>query len=110
MILNFGHTLGHAIESYYIYEKYTHGSAVAIGMCMITEKTGDKKILDKLKKCVTAYNLPVKSDAPIHELLKLCSNDKKRESGNINYIICPDIGKAIIEKITIAEFENLMGD
>ena len=110
MILNFGHTLGHAIESYYNYEKYTHGSAVAIGMCMITEKTGDKKILDKLKKCVTAYNLPVKSDAPIHELLKLCSNDKKRESGNINYIICPDIGKAIIEKITIAEFENLMGD
>lgn len=110
MILNFGHTLGHAIESYYNYEKYTHGSAVAIGMCMITEKTGDKKILDKLKKCVTAYNLPVKSDAPINELLKLCSNDKKRESGNINYIICPDIGKAIIEKITIAEFENLMGD
>lgn len=50
MILNFGHTLGHAIESYYNYEKYTHGSAVAIGMCMITEKTGDKKILDKLKK------------------------------------------------------------
>ena len=65
---------------------------------------------NRLKKCITAYNLPVKSDAPIHELLKLCSNDKKRESGNINYIICPDIGKAIIEKITIAEFENLMGD
>lgn len=43
MILNFGHTLGHAIESYYNYEKYTHGSAVAIGMCMITEKPAIKK-------------------------------------------------------------------
>lgn len=78
-------------------------------MCMITEKPAIKNT-GQAKKCVTAYNLPVKSDAPIHELLKLCSNDKKRESGNINYIICPDIGKAIIEKITIAEFENLMGD
>lgn len=35
---------------------------------------------------------------------------KSVKAGNINYIICPDIGKAIIEKITIAEFENLMGD
>ncbi|MBQ8435696.1 MAG: 3-dehydroquinate synthase, partial [Oscillospiraceae bacterium] len=36
MILNFGHTLGHAVERYYNYETYTHGSAVAIGMYMMT--------------------------------------------------------------------------
>ncbi|MFR4419566.1 MAG: 3-dehydroquinate synthase, partial [Ruminococcus sp.] len=39
MILNYGHTLGHAIEGYYHYEIYSHGSAVAIGMCLIAEKT-----------------------------------------------------------------------
>ncbi len=108
MILNFGHTLGHAIESYYNYETYTHGSAVAIGMCMITERECDSEMLEKLKSCVLAYNLPVRVDAPVNELLKLCSNDKKRESGKINYIICREIGKAIIEKVTISEFDRLM--
>lgn len=108
MILNFGHTLGHAIESYYKYEKYTHGSAVAIGMCMITEKASDEAILKRLQNCVLAYNLPIKTEAPIHELLKLCSNDKKRESENINYIICSKIGKAAIKKVNVAEFEHLM--
>ncbi len=37
MLLNFGHTIGHAIEQYYHYEKYTHGQAVAIGMYQITK-------------------------------------------------------------------------
>lgn len=108
MILNFGHTLGHAVESYYNYETYTHGSAVAIGMCMITERECSAEILEKLKDCITAYNLPTKSDAPIHELLKLCSNDKKRESGNINYIVCCEIGKASIKKVVVSEFERIM--
>lgn len=108
MILNFGHTMGHAVESYYNYETYTHGSAVSIGMCMMTERTCDPEILQKLKDCVTAYKLPVSADAPVHELLKLCSNDKKRASGNINYIVCREIGKASIEKVTIDEFGRIM--
>ncbi|MGN0622043.1 MAG: 3-dehydroquinate synthase [Porcipelethomonas sp.] len=108
MILNFGHTLGHAIESYYHYETYTHGSAVAAGMCMITEKGCSGEMAEKLKKCVTAYKLPVSTDAPVSELVKLCSNDKKRESGNINYIICEEIGKAAIRKVTVEEFEQFV--
>ncbi len=108
MILNFGHTLGHAVESYYNYETYTHGSAVAMGMCMITERECSPEILEKLKNCITAYKLPVKCDAPVHELLKLCSNDKKRESGNINYIVCREIGKAEIRRVTVDEFNRLM--
>ena len=55
MLLNFGHTLGHAIEQYYNYSKYTHGVAVAIGMYEITkiseEKGFTKKVhQSKLKK------------------------------------------------------------
>ena len=66
------------------------------------------EILEKLKNCITAYRLPVKCDAPVHELLKLCSNDKKRESGNINYIVCREIGKAEIKRVTVDEFNRLM--
>lgn len=108
MILNFGHTIGHAIESYYNYQTYTHGSAVAIGMCMITEKGCEKNILEKLVECVSAYNLPYYCDAPISELLKLCSNDKKRESNYINYILCSKIGQASIHKVSVSEFQKFI--
>ena len=54
MILNYGHTLGHAIESYYHYETYSHGSAVAAGMCMMAAKTCDPEVTERLKKCVKA--------------------------------------------------------
>ncbi len=108
MILNFGHTLGHAVESYYNYEKYTHGSAVAIGMCMITKKCSDSDTLDRLEKCVKAYELPSEVDAPINELLKLCSNDKKRQSNMINYILCKNIGAAEIKKVTVEEFYKFL--
>lgn len=108
MILNFGHTLGHAIESYYEYSKYTHGSAVAIGMCMITERGCEKEILDRLAACVSAYGLPCSCTAPVEKLVKLCSNDKKRESGNINYILCREIGKASVQKVTVDEFKKFV--
>ena len=47
MLLNFGHTLGHSIEQYYNYEKYTHGEAVAIGMYMITKISEEKGLTKK---------------------------------------------------------------
>ena len=108
MILNFGHTLGHAIESYYNYQTFTHGSAVAIGMCMITEKGCEKNILDKLISCVNAYKLPHCCNAPVNELIKLCSNDKKRESDNINFILCQKIGQASIHKVSVSEFKKFI--
>lgn len=108
MILNFGHTLGHAVESYYNYKTYTHGSAVAIGMCMITARECSPQLLERLEACIKAYRLPTECDAPVHELLSRCSNDKKRESGSINYIICPETGKAEIKKVSVDEFERLM--
>ena len=106
MILNFGHTIGHAVESYYHYETYTHGSAVAIGMCMMSEKTAPKEVTEKLKECVKRYNLPVSSDAPCEKLIPLCANDKKRKSSSINYIVCEKIGKAEIKTVEFAEFEK----
>lgn len=51
MILNFGHTLGHAIEAYYHYETYTHGCAVAAGMCLMTKYCGSSEDYEILKQC-----------------------------------------------------------
>lgn len=108
MILNFGHTLGHAIEGWHNYTDYTHGMGVAAGMCMITERLCDTEIAERLKKCVLSYGLPISTEAPLSELLPYCSTDKKCESDNISYIVCNKIGTAEIRKVTIAEFERLM--
>lgn len=114
MILNFGHTLGHAVESFYHYKTYTHGSAVAVGMLMITERalennTGSKEMLDRLHKCIKAYNLPDSVSADMKELAPLCLNDKKRESSHTNIIICDEIGHCNIVRLSIDDFMKYMG-
>lgn len=108
MILNFGHTLGHALEGWHNYTDYTHGMGVAAGMCMITERLASAELAERLKKCTQAYRLPTGTDIPMSELLPYCSKDKKRESGNLSYIICNEIGKAEIVKVTVGEFSRLM--
>jgi 3-dehydroquinate synthase len=112
MLLNFGHTLGHAVERYFNYKKYSHGEAVAIGMAKITRKSegltltekGTSKLLeDVLKK----YNLPV--EVPImdrNSMLETIVLDKKSVGKNINLVILEKIGKGIIKKIPISEIEN----
>lgn len=107
MTLNFGHTLGHALEGWHHYTNYTHGMGVATGMCLITDKLAPQ-LSERLRNCVKRYKLPDTTDIPMSELLPFCSKDKKCESSNINYIICQTIGKAEIKKVTMNEFERLM--
>lgn len=108
MILNFGHTLGHAIEGWHNYTDYTHGMGVAVGMCMITERLCDNTISERLKNCIKSYGLPTTTEAKIGELLPYCSTDKKCEADSISYIVCNKIGTAEIRKVTVTEFEKLM--
>lgn len=107
MMLNFGHTLGHALEAWHEYKDYTHGMGVAAGMCMMTDRTAPQ-LSERLKKCVQAYKLPIGTDIPMSELLPFCSKDKKRDLGSISYIVCNTIGRAEIKNVTVAEFEEIM--
>lgn len=107
MILNFGHTLAHAIETYYHYETYTHGSAVAAGMCMMTKHCGTLDQYMQLCACVNAYKLPITVDAPLGELIPLCGGDKKRAGGNLRYVVCEPTGNAQIRTVTLQEFHDL---
>jgi len=98
MILNFGHTFGHAVEKMYNYETYTHGEAVAIGMNQITratERMGYTKAgtCDKLEKLLEKYSLnfeDFKFDA--EEAMNIISLDKKGDGEYVNYICIKDIG------------------
>ncbi len=104
MILNYGHTLGHSVESYYNYKTYTHGSAVAIGMKEMAERTCSGEITKKLIDCIKAYKLPTACDAPMDKLVTLCGGDKKRTGGDLSFIVCEEIGQAQIKKLPFEEF------
>jgi len=109
MILNFGHTIGHVIESYYNYEKYTHGEAVAIGMSYITAlgedigltKTGASH---RINKILDKYGLE-KVFPPIdkEDMIKTIMIDKKGNESGVSFIFIEDIGKAIIKRMSKEE-------
>ncbi|OQY42687.1 MAG: 3-dehydroquinate synthase [Fusobacteriia bacterium 4572_74] len=111
MILNFGHTLGHAIEKYYNYTKYTHGEAISIGMYEITrlgEKLGITKAgeSDKIKQILKKYNLPIEDEVKLEDLIEIMKTDKKNISGILNFIFLSEIGKVEIKKVTEEEIAN----
>lgn len=108
MILNFGHTIGHALEAHHNYTNYTHGQGVAAGMCYISRRFASEDVRNKLESCLKSYKLPITDDADISELLPYCSKDKKCLSKSINFIVCEEIGSAQIRKCTMEEFCRLM--
>jgi 3-dehydroquinate synthase len=113
MLLNFGHTMGHAIESYFNYTTYTHGNAVAAGMHMITEQAVkhsdcERSVLDELDAVIRSYDLPLVTEAAMSDLIPLCANDKKCEASSINAIICSSVGSSSIKKMPFEDFRAYM--
>ncbi len=109
MILNFGHTFGHAIEKQYHYETYTHGEAVGIGMvmaCGYGERCGitPAGTADRMMRILSQYRLPTNVEMDPGVLRGAMAVDKKGEGSRINLILLRDIGKVCIEKINKADF------
>ncbi|MPQ43167.1 3-dehydroquinate synthase [Clostridium tarantellae] len=110
MLLNFGHTLGHAIEKVFNYDKYTHGQGVAIGMYMITKISEEleltqigvsERIRLMLKKYELPYEINIENKEEILEAIKL---DKKNLNNILNVILIKDIGEAFIHPTNIKFF------
>ncbi len=110
MLLNFGHTIGHAIEKYFNYEKYSHGEAVSVGMYWITKKSEEMGITekgtsDKIKGALENYGIEYTiPHLDREEIIKNILVDKKNISGKLNIILLKDIGNAFI--YTIPEQET----
>lgn len=104
--LNFGHTLGHAIEAYYNYTRISHGDAVAIGMLFaikVSEDYYNKDFgLNDLKSWFDSYGYPdFPTEIPATELLRLMKKDKKSEAGNIRMVLLKEIGE--VETVTLED-------
>lgn len=103
-ILNFGHTIGHAVETATEYKRFLHGEAIAIGMCAaskIAVKMGllKEKDAERIKHLVKLYKLPVDvpKDINASEILSAMEIDKKVKDGKIRFILPESIGKVRIE-------------
>ncbi len=105
-ILNFGHTIGHAIESLTDYKKYLHGEAVAIGMAQaakVSESMGNstKDVTCRIVSLLNKLRLPV--DPPqfsAEQYLNAIFHDKKIKDGGITFVLNNGIGAFSLEKIT----------
>jgi 3-dehydroquinate synthase len=112
MLLNFGHTLGHAIEKYYNYSKFSHGEAVAIGMSSITHISEEMGITEKgtagfIDEILMKYNLPCHiPELDTKELMDFILLDKKNTESHINLILLEKIGKSFIYKMKKNELKS----
>jgi len=108
--LNFGHTFGHAVEKT---TGVPHGEAVSIGLMVAAALSASKKMLtendvDRIRNLLSRLNLPVKADTDFGRILDAMARDKKREGDGIHFVLLSKMGKAVVEKITIAEFDRVL--
>jgi 3-dehydroquinate synthetase len=102
-LLNFGHTVGHAIENVAGYGKFLHGEAISLGMAAALEISQGKYGLSaadagRVRAKLQAYGLPVTmpSDLDTGALLAAMRHDKKFSEGRIRYVITPKLGEAFV--------------
>ncbi len=108
MILNFGHTFGHAIEKEYHYQTYTHGQAVAIGMvmaCGYGEKIGltETGTKERMEVLLRQFSLPTETALREESLQDAVAVDKKGDGDQIHLILLKQIGEVEIRKIKKAD-------
>lgn len=109
-LLNFGHTFGHAIETYFGYGTYLHGEAVAIGAMMAAELSQNlgfitPKEVAKIQTLLNQAKLPTALDKKVNanDLYKLMFHDKKVQNGTLNFVLLKNLGEAFVYKLNSAE-------
>jgi len=110
-ILNYGHTIGHAVEKLGNFERFSHGESVGIGMlyaARIGAALGYPDFEDKIRCALEAWNMPTDMDYPKDEILKVAASDKKRTADEIKFIFIEEIGKSVIKKIPLARLAELL--
>lgn len=113
-LLNFGHTLGHAIEKFYNFTGYSHGQAVALGMAhtvLASEKLAITKegIYDELISVLEKYELPYKLNCNMDSLISLAQIDKKAMGEMFDIVLIKDIGESFIKRIKKDDLKQYIG-
>jgi 3-dehydroquinate synthase len=113
-LLNFGHTLGHAIEAVAGYGTLLHGEAVALGMVAAAQVSAERAGLQEnevkeLLSVISQLGLPTRMPdrLPRSQILEKVFADKKFVNGKIRFVVTPRLGSALlVENITIEDLES----
>lgn len=111
MLLNFGHTLAHAVEQKFAYERESHGEAVAIGMYQITRMSEEKGLTkegtaEEIRKILESYGLPISCGVQLSKLKEAMKRDKKNFKNSLRLILLKQIGESMIYPSDLSFFED----
>ncbi|MCX7714722.1 MAG: 3-dehydroquinate synthase [Clostridia bacterium] len=113
-ILNFGHTIGHALESAFHF-KMTHGACVGLGMCaegFIAKNRGmiSQNELDEIKEVLGTYKIPTSSLLPKYDdIFSFMENDKKKADGRLKFILPTAVGSVMqVDDVTRDEIHSAL--
>jgi 3-dehydroquinate synthase len=113
-ILNFGHTVGHALEKYFGFDILRHGEAVSYGMLVAGKLSIEFGGLSPddyglLEQTIKRLPLPTLPDFDINKIIEIMATDKKVKDGNINFVILSNIGETkIVDSITKEKIREVL--
>lgn len=102
-VLNFGHTLGHGIESCFEMHDLYHGECVALGMLPLCAP----HVRERLQKVLSRVGLPTEVEMDVDTVLDAVAHDKKMDGDRIHYVYVPEIGQFELRSAPLAEFRNM---
>ncbi len=103
-LLNFGHTIGHALESYHHF-KYYHGECIAVGMKQMVKNTEHETTLTAL---LEKYNLNITIPYDKEHLYALIKHDKKLRKNQLTLTTIKTIGEGILSTINITDIKKYL--
>lgn len=115
MVLNFGHTIGHAVEALTGYSRFKHGEAVAIGMvyaaklsCQLGQCS--EEVVQKIEALVEQFDLPSRlPEFSASEYIETMYRDKKAHDKNIRFILVKDIGTVeIVNRVIETDIQKVL--
>jgi 3-dehydroquinate synthase len=108
--LNFGHTVGHAVEKVH---KLPHGEAVSIGM-MVAAKLSEQKgylkgdDLARLENLLASLKLPTRLEIDRAGVMEALHHDKKRENDTVHFVLLKRLGQAVVEPVLLSDLKSVI--
>jgi len=114
-VLNFGHTIGHALEAVTGYTRFLHGEAVGVGMAKAAALSAkysscDAKSLQRIVQLIESAGLPseIPGDVSMTGLIQGMEVDKKAAGGKIKFVMCEGIGKTRFHWLAPSEIKSAL--
>lgn len=113
-LLNFGHTVGHAIEKLNHFTGISHGAAVGIGMVYVSracETLGltPQGTADTIARVLQKYDLPTETSFSVPELAEALLNDKKQTGKAVRFVTLASLGNAVLTPVQNENIEAFLG-